>query len=134
MPRSKARDIVRCAYPCAVTKREQAFKVAPNTKQERFKLLEEHGICAYLVPHGTPSSPGSPNFPIVNKRGCFHCGLARAAYTRIGQSLNRSPAPAYRDLLMQGRRRIIQTALMYANKNDKGNSCNWAIRAAKRYL
>lgn len=128
------KSIIRCSYPCAVTRKESASEAKPKTVRERFKLLEKHGECAYLVPGGTPSSPGSPNYPIVNKRGCFHCGLARAAYTRIGQSLNRKQTKAYRDLLMQGRRHIIQTALMYANKNDKANACNWAIRAAKRYL
>lgn len=122
-------------YSCIVTVPVRASKVAPRSSRARFRLLERHGGSAFLMPGGTPSRPNVPAFPVVDKSGCFVCSMGRAAYTRIGQGINKRGYPrAYKDRLKAARCRLIRTALKHSDGSDKANACNWAIAAARRYL
>lgn len=122
-------------YSCVVRRQAAASKVAPGSDQARFRLLELYGNSAFLMPGGTPARPDVPAFPIVNKRGCFVCSLGRAAYTRLGQGINkRGYSGAYKERLRKARRRLIRTALKHSDSSDKSNACNWAVAAARRYL
>ena len=131
----RRKPFTKCSFPCVVTRKEIVSKVVPRTVGARFKLLQRHGTCAFIMPEGTPASPGSPNFPVVNARGCFHCSMARAAYTRIGQSIAKRGYPReYKARLRSARRRMIEIAVSHADITDPANACNWALQAAKRYL
>ena len=134
MARQK-QSFTACSFTCAETRSERVSKAVPRTVGRRFNLLEDYGACAFIVPEGTPASPGTPNFPVVNVKGCFHCSMARAAYTRIGQSIGKKGYPReYKDRLEGARRRLIVIAKGYADAGDDKNACNWALTAAKRYL
>ena len=100
----------------------------------RRKTLSKCGVNAFLMPGGTPAKGNVPSFPIVDKNCCFHCGLARMAYTRIGASLNIPDYPeTYKRKLRAARKKLINEALLYSDKRDKKNQCNWAVAASRRY-
>lgn len=102
-------------------------KARPKTISQRESLLSRYGRWAFLMPDGTPSRPGVPSYPIVTKEGCFHCGLGRAALTRIGQAINkRDYSEAYKRKLESARKRLIRTAMRH--------NCQWAFTSEKRFL
>jgi len=122
---------VRCVDK---TRKESAGHAAPKRVDERFAMIEQFGDEAFLLPQGTPRL-NAPSYPVVSKTsGCYHCGLMRAAYTRIGTQINRRSTPAsYKKELIKAREQLIKLGLQFANKRDRRNSCNWAIKASKRY-
>lgn len=105
----------------------------PRNAADRLRMVREYGRDSFLLPDGTPRTP-LPSFPIVSARtGCFHCGLMRMQYTRIGSAMATADRE-YRSRLNLARRRLIRLALELADRDDPGNSCNFAYRAAERYL
>lgn len=125
-------------YLCVDTRSAAKSPVSvarPKTRAARDRLLLRHGRAAFLVPEGTPAKGDVPSYPLVTEDGCFHCGMARAAYTRIGQALSKERYPeTYKALLKTRRRLLINKALSFADRWDPGNACNWAFAARKRYL
>lgn len=107
--------------------------VKPKTTRERRLRLEKFGKSAFLLPGGTPARGDVPSFPITDRAGCFHCGLARMAYTRIGGALARSTSSEYDRQLKAARVKLIKKALSFADRSDKKNQCNWSYKASKRY-
>jgi hypothetical protein len=127
--------MVKSDYKCVVKRKVSASRAAPRSRALRLKLLEKYGAGAFAVPSGTPASEGVPSFPVVNESGCFVCSLGKAAYIRMGQGINRRGYPrAYRERLKRERKRLIRTALQFADEGQKFNACNWALAAARRYL
>ena len=99
----------------------------------RRKMLKKCGKGSFLIPEGTPAK-AVPSFPVVDKNCCFHCGLARMAYTRIGQGINKADYPEeYKAELRKARKRLIREALRYADPRNEKNQCNWAYAASRRY-
>lgn len=106
----------------------------PKTVSQRRRMLDRFGNVAFLLPEGTKARPGVPSYPIVSARtGRFHCGMMRIAYTRIGAAINRTRSPTWKAQLRAARQRLIRTAHRYADSADASNTCNFAIKARRRY-
>ncbi|MCK5641116.1 MAG: hypothetical protein KAJ19_09975 [Gammaproteobacteria bacterium] len=125
---------MKCTYPGAITTPHKVADVAPITKSQRTFLLQRIGHCSFLFPLGTPASPGKPSFPITTSIGDFSCSMGRAAYTRLGQAINRDISRSYRNALVTERKNLIRIAVKYASLTDNKNACNWALMAAEKYL
>lgn len=107
----------------------------PKHVADRMRMLDRYGKAAFLLPEGTKLRPGVPAYPIVSANtGCYHCGMMRMSYTRIGAAINTVKSTEYRKQLMGARKKLINIALRYASARDPTNRCNWAIAASKRYL
>ena len=119
---------VRC-----VDKKSPVGRAVPKSTKGRRARLKRFGKRAFLIPGGTPASPGVPSYPVLDGRGCFHCRMGRAAYTRIGQALARDEPESYKRKLRAARRRLIKTALRFSDPQDGSNACNWSIAASKRF-
>ena len=105
----------------------------PRLVGERRRLLEKYGDSAFLLPRGTRKRPGVPAYPVISaKSGCYHCGMMRMAYTRIGAALNRTSNKSERNELLKARKKLIKLALEISDSRDRSNRCNFAIRASKR--
>jgi hypothetical protein len=106
----------------------------PKHVPDRIKMLREHGKKAFLLPDGTVRRPGVPAYPVVSaKTGCYHCGMMRMAYTRIGAAISSARTRTEKNQLIKARQRLISLGLQFANVRDKANRCNFAYRASKRY-
>lgn len=117
-----------------IKRRVSVSKHAPRNRRQRYILMSFHGKRAFLLPEGTPSNP-APSYPVLNPEGCFVCSMARAAYTRIGQALNRrGQSTVYRGRLLAARKVLIRMSLKHADPRQRGNACNFAVAAARRYL
>ena len=108
-------------------------EAVPGTVGARRELLTKCGSEAFLMPDGTAARPGVPGYPVMIDDCCYHCGLMRAAYTRIGQAMARSGSRLEKFRLRDARKQLIRKAASFADKNDKTNACNWAFAAAKKY-
>lgn len=107
----------------------------PRHVADRIKMLRQHGKKAFLLPDGTVRRPGVPAYPVISYRsGCYHCGMMRMAYTRIGAAINSARTRTERNQLIKARERLINLAIQFANVRDRSNRCNFASRASKRYL
>lgn len=133
MAKRKRPKKIKCA-DTRPAKQSPEAQHRPGRVSEKRKMLEKYGKQAFLLPEGTPSSPGVPSFPLISKKtGCFHCGMMRMSYTRLGAAMNATKNKAYKADLRLARQRLIKKALEFADKADKTNRCNWAFRARKRY-
>lgn len=108
-------------------------EAVPPTVGARRELLTRCGSGAFLMPDGTQARPDVPGYPVMGEDCCYHCGMMRAAYTRIGQALNRKGSVLEKARLKNARRGLIRKAAAFADRSDKSNACNWALAAAKRY-
>jgi hypothetical protein len=108
-------------------------KVHPVLVSKRRKLLDKCGRKAFLLPEGTPSKPTVPSYPIVGPDCCYHCGLMRMQYTRLGAAYNRAKSRVYKMQINEARERLIRKAARFADRRNPSNACNWALKAAERY-
>jgi len=108
-------------------------EAVPESVGARQELLTKCGSEAFLMPDGTAARPGVPGYPVMIDDCCYHCGLMRAAYTRIGQAMTRSGSRLEKFRLRDARKQLIQKAASFADQTDKTNACNWAFTAAKKY-
>lgn len=108
-------------------------KVHPVLVSKRRKLLEKCGRRAFLLPEGTPSRPTVPSYPVMGSDCCYHCGLMRMQYTRLGAAYNRAKSRLYKGKITEARERLIRKAAQFADRRDPSNACNWALKAAEKY-
>lgn len=105
----------------------------PGSVGARRELLQRCGSGAFLMPNGTQARPGVPGYPVMLDDCCYHCGMMKAAYTRIGQALSREGSRLEKSKLKIARDGLIRRAAKFADRADKTNACNWSLTAAKRY-
>lgn len=105
----------------------------PKHVPDRINMLRERGKKAFLLPDGTVRRPGVPAYPVISaKTGCYHCGMMRMAYTRIGAAINSARSQMEKNQLIKARQRLIDISLQFSNVRDRSNRCNFSLAASKR--